>query len=208
MAGTDFIDFYRSTFMGQRDKVNAEKKAAKAEAKAAQANAEAEKAQDEAKATIDLTEAKEKVNSFLNNLRNAIESAAKEASDRKEATPETPKELEKIEPTTDENTVEYTYKAGDTFGQVIKDLGLETDAGLWGTDGDVAYYTKQLVDQGALDNRGNVPIGTKIKLRRRGAPEIVMTETQALLPDTSSGKPVHEVVYPQQTRTPNGARLV
>lgn len=65
--------------------------------------------------------------------------------------------------------VEYTYKKGDTFGQVIKDLGLNTDKGLWGNDGDVAYYTQQLMDQGMLGSNGNIPIGTKIKLRKRGA---------------------------------------
>ena len=31
MAGTDFIDAFRSTFMGQRDQVKAEKKAEKAQ---------------------------------------------------------------------------------------------------------------------------------------------------------------------------------
>ena len=40
--------------------------------------------------------------------------------------------------------VSYTYKKGDTFGQVILDLGLNTSHGLWGPDGDVAYYTAQL----------------------------------------------------------------
>lgn len=62
------------------------------------------------------------------------------------------------------DTIEYTYKRGDTFGQVIKDLGLKTDKGLWGSDGDVAYYTKQLRQQGIP---GMVPIGTKIRLKRR-----------------------------------------
>lgn len=73
------------------------------------------------------------------------------------------------EPKEEENAeyVEYTYKPGDTFGQVVLDLGLETDAGLWGTDGDVNYYTQQLVEQGALDERGNVPIGTTIRLKKR-----------------------------------------
>lgn len=60
--------------------------------------------------------------------------------------------------------VEYTYKRGDTFGQVIKDLGLNTKKGLWGSDGDVAFYTKQLREQGIP---GMVPIGTKIRLKRR-----------------------------------------
>ncbi len=65
--------------------------------------------------------------------------------------------------------VEYTYKPGDTFGQVIKNLGLQTDKGLWGPDGDVAWYSEQLYDQGAVNSRGNIPIGTTIRLRRRGA---------------------------------------
>ena len=64
----------------------------------------------------------------------------------------------------DPDTIEYTYKRGDTFGQVIKDLGLNTKKGLWGSDGDVAYYTKQLREQGIP---GMVPIGTKIRLKRR-----------------------------------------
>lgn len=60
--------------------------------------------------------------------------------------------------------VKYTYKAGDTFGQVICDLGLKTSHGLWGPDGDVAYYTVQLHDQGIY---GNIPIGTTIELTPR-----------------------------------------
>lgn len=65
---------------------------------------------------------------------------------------------------TPSNVVEYTYKKGDTFGQVICDLGLKTSHGLWGADGDVAYYTAQLNQQGIY---GNIPIGTTIKLTRR-----------------------------------------
>lgn len=60
--------------------------------------------------------------------------------------------------------VSYTYKAGDTFGQVIVNLGLKTSHGLWGPDGDVVYYTKQLNEQGIT---GNIPIGTTIKLTPR-----------------------------------------
>lgn len=60
--------------------------------------------------------------------------------------------------------ITYTYKSGDTFGQVIRDLGLETSHGLWGTDGDVNYYTEQLHQQGIY---GNIAVGTKIKLTRR-----------------------------------------
>lgn len=201
----EFLDFYRSTFMGQRDQANAEKKAAKAEAKAAQATVEAEKAQEQAKASIDLREAKEKLGSFLNNLRQAFDNAAKEAASKIEKAPEIPEKMEKIGPI-DENVVEYTYKPGDTFGQVIKDLGLETDAGLWGTDGDVAYYTKQLADQGVLDNRGNIPVGTKILLRRRGAPEIQMAPEQTQI---NAGEVVEDVTYPPlQKVTPVTPRRV
>lgn len=60
--------------------------------------------------------------------------------------------------------VSYTYKKGDTFGQVICNLGLKTSHGLWGSDGDVAYYTKQLNEQGIY---GNIPVGTTIKLTPR-----------------------------------------
>lgn len=60
--------------------------------------------------------------------------------------------------------VSYTYKKGDTFGQVILDLGLNTSHGLWGADGDVAYYTEQLHAQGL---HGNIPIGTTIYLTPR-----------------------------------------
>lgn len=75
-----------------------------------------------------------------------------------------------------EDEITYTYKPGDTFGQVVKDLGLGTKAGLWGANGDVEYYTKQLEDQlwksGVWPQgvRQNIPIGTTIKLRRR--PEV------------------------------------
>lgn len=73
----------------------------------------------------------------------------------------------KLTSATDDDYITYTYKPGDTFGQVILDLGLGTGNGLWGTNGDVDYYTRQLIEQGALNNYGNIPIGTTIKLRRR-----------------------------------------
>lgn len=53
------------------------------------------------------------------------------------------------------------------FGQKIVDLGLATNKGLWGSDGDVQFYTKQLYEQGAVDKNGNIKIGVPIKLRRR-----------------------------------------
>lgn len=50
------------------------------------------------------------------------------------------------------------------FGQKLIDLGLATSKGLWGADGDVAFYNKQLHDQGIY---GNLPIGVPIKLKKR-----------------------------------------
>lgn len=71
------------------------------------------------------------------------------------------------------DVIEYTYKPGDTFGQVINDLGLRTNHGLWGPNGDVEYYTKQLEDQlwksgvWPAGERQNIPVGTTIRLKRR-----------------------------------------
>lgn len=70
------------------------------------------------------------------------------------------------------DTVTFTLpRANDPeyggFAQKIIDLGLATDKGLWGSDGDVEFYTKQLYDQGALDENGNLKIGVPIKLKRR-----------------------------------------
>lgn len=64
-------------------------------------------------------------------------------------------------------SVEYSYKPGDTFGQVLLNLGLSAPGQLWGPDGDVAYYTRQLQQQDMLDARGNVKLGKKFKLTRR-----------------------------------------
>ncbi len=74
--------------------------------------------------------------------------------------------------TTTSDTVTFTLpRANDPnyrgFGQKIVDLGLATDNGLWGSNGDVQFYTKQLYEQGALDKNGNLKIGVPIKLRRR-----------------------------------------
>ena len=86
---------------------------------------------------------------------------------KEEVKDETTTPEEKKETATTADTVEYTYKPGDTFGQVVKNLGLESGSGLWGDNGDVAYYTQQLMEQGALNDRGNIPIGTTIRLTRR-----------------------------------------
>ena len=83
------------------------------------------------------------------------------------------KEEEKVEekvvtPTEDANEViTYTYKPGDTFGQVLLNLGLSDGTNLWGRGGDVEYYTQQLRDQNMLDFNGNVKLGIPFKLRRR-----------------------------------------
>lgn len=71
------------------------------------------------------------------------------------------------QPETSADAVEYTYKPGDTFGQVLLDLGLSKPGQLWGPNGDVDYYTRQLRDQDMLDARGNVKLGKKFKLIRR-----------------------------------------
>lgn len=88
---------------------------------------------------------------------------------KEEVKEEAPEEEKKEENTDEGETIEYTYKSGDTFGQVIKDLGLESGNGLWGDNGDVNYYTQQLIDQGIWDDgiAKNIPIGTTIKLKRR-----------------------------------------
>lgn len=89
---------------------------------------------------------------FFKNLSDAIHSAvSKSDSENKVA----------VEP---EEMVEYVYRPGDTFGKVLMKVGLSDGKNLWGPDGDVEYYSKQLRDQGIS---GNIPIGTKIKLKKR-----------------------------------------
>lgn len=184
MAGTDFIDNFRSTFMGQRDQVKAERAAEKAEAKAQQAAAEASKAQEQAKNSEALVNAQEKIGTFLNALRDAVKEAT---SDKLKKT---------IEPT---EVIEYTYQPGDSFGQVITDLGLKSDAGLWGENGDVAYYTEQLINQGALDSRGNIPVGTKIVLTPRYAQKTKGAQSTEKVEEPTEmkfTKPSQEAKYP------------
>ena len=70
------------------------------------------------------------------------------------------------------NIVTYTYVKGDYFSKVIQKLGLATTNGLWGKNGDVAYYDEQLRQAGILNYYGgkywnNIPVGTEIKLERR-----------------------------------------
>lgn len=76
----------------------------------------------------------------------------------------------------DDDTVTFELTAMDPnyrgFGQKIIDLGLATNHGLWGPDGDVEYYNKQLDEQDARwdlggGRKGNLKTGRKITLRRR-----------------------------------------
>lgn len=62
--------------------------------------------------------------------------------------------------------ITYTYKKGDYFSKVLVRLGLD-EKKLWGKNGTVNYYTKQLVEQNVLDTRGNVKIGVPFTLKRR-----------------------------------------
>lgn len=74
-------------------------------------------------------------------------------------------------PVTPTNTVEYTYKKGDQFGKVLLKTGLANPKNLWGKNGKVAEYNKQLEKQGIVvyENGkyyGNIPIGKTIKLEK------------------------------------------
>ena len=70
----------------------------------------------------------------------------------------TPKPIEK--------DITYTYKKGDYFSKVLVKLGLD-EGNLWGKNGTVAYYTKQLIEQNMLDSLGNVKIGKEFVLIKR-----------------------------------------
>lgn len=68
--------------------------------------------------------------------------------------------------------ISYIYVPSDYFSGVVVRLGLATWHGLWGVDGDVAYYNQQLLAQGLVmdDNGriyGNIPIGSELVLERR-----------------------------------------
>lgn len=89
------------------------------------------------------------LNDYILNHRKAKEEAAKKAEDDKDS------------------YVVFTYEPGDTFGQKIIDLGIMSENGLWGENGDVAYYQQQLRDGDYLDENGNIRIGEPIKLKKR-----------------------------------------
>lgn len=66
-------------------------------------------------------------------------------------------------PSTD---IKYTYVKGDYFSKVLVKLGLD-EGKLWGKDGTVKFYTKQLIDQNMLDKKGNVKVGKEFTLIRK-----------------------------------------
>ena len=59
--------------------------------------------------------------------------------------------------------VTYTYVKGDYFSKVLVNLGLD-EGNLWGANGAVRYYTKQLIEQNMLDANGNVYVGRPFTL--------------------------------------------
>lgn len=65
--------------------------------------------------------------------------------------------------TTSEDVV-LNIKKGDTFGQMLLDAGIVTDNGLWGPNGDVEFYTKQLSDPYHMNL---IYPGQAIRLKRR-----------------------------------------
>lgn len=74
---------------------------------------------------------------YIKNLRNG---SAKEEPEEQE----------------EDEYVTVTFEPGDTFGQKIIDSGLATEHGLWGEDGDVAYYARQLdVPDASVINEGD-----------------------------------------------------
>lgn len=101
-----------------------------------------------------------KIDSILGQLRN--NDANPEGAKTESAAPAVTTTTED-----DSDVITYTYKPGDTFGQVLLNLGLSDGSKLWGAGGDVEYYTQQLIDQNMLDSRGNVKLGIPFKLRRR-----------------------------------------
>lgn len=102
-------------------------------------------------------------NAWAELFRNAMQKV-KEAEDAEGAENSTRNEPGTIGTANGSDVVDYTYAPGDTFGQVLIKMGLSDGRNLWGPNGDVEYYRKQLHDQGLY---GNIPIGRTIRLRRR-----------------------------------------
>lgn len=66
---------------------------------------------------------------------------------------------------TPQDEITYTYQYGDTFGRVLTKLGLGGND-LWGENGAVRYYTRQLIEQDMLDINGNVRVGVPFILKK------------------------------------------
>ena len=83
-----------------------------------------------------------------------------------------PKAWIQPEPTPKPVSKNYVYKSGDYFSKFLVEQGYSDGAHLWGADGDVNYYNKQLYDKGILnyyDGKywNNIPVGTEIVLEKR-----------------------------------------
>lgn len=111
------------------------------------------------------------LNDAFDMFENSDSYFAKQAELNKNAKPTDGGKTAASTATTDNSgdTVTFSLPRGNDpnyrgFGQKLVDLGLATDNGLWGENGDVAYYTKQLNNQGIY---GNLPIGRNITLKRR-----------------------------------------
>lgn len=102
-----------------------------------------------------------KGNSWSSNDKNTQSEEKKKESEKTEKEEKKSSEKKKVEA---EQVYEYTYQPGDTFGSVLMKLGISDGRNLWGPNGDVAYYTKQLNDQGIY---GNIPIGKTIRLVKK-----------------------------------------
>lgn len=66
----------------------------------------------------------------------------------------------------------YIYKSGDYFSKFLVEQGYSDGSNLWGPNGDVNFYNKQLFDKGILNYYNgkywnNIPIGTEIVLEAR-----------------------------------------
>lgn len=99
---------------------------------------------------------------FLRERMQFIADKANELNEPKPAPAPEPEPTPEPEP---DNKVWYTYKQGDTFGQVLKDLGLDENH-LWGEDGTVKYYTDQLeqTQPDIFDANGNIKVGVPFYL--------------------------------------------
>lgn len=69
-------------------------------------------------------------------------------------------------PEPETKTITYSYVPGDYFSKVLIELGLD-EGNLWGADGTVAYYTRQLREQDMLDANGNVLLYTPFTLTKK-----------------------------------------